>query len=292
VFMPGPNRSPYPNCNGLYVDAGVKVLIDQGGSVEQARELEQERGIDRIYVTHWHEDHAVSACQLPDIPVYAPEQDREPIESRALAFERTGVAEEKALRDFGAMFDRIGFCHRPVSETFAPEQTIDLGGVTMLAMHTPGHTLGHTCFWFPDEELVVLGDYDLTRAGPVTSDIDSDVRQTYASLERLSKLPVKIAASAHGRGWFEADEYRERIASYIQVLDDRLDAIVDLVRRGNVTTPDLVRHAPALWSMTSLPGYATWVAMAGDVMLRPCTRYLVEEGHLRELEPDQFEAIG
>jgi glyoxylase-like metal-dependent hydrolase (beta-lactamase superfamily II) len=289
VFLPGPNRSPYPNCNGLYVDGTIKVLIDQGGSVEQAKAVKSGRGVDRIYLTHWHEDHALSACQLPDVPVFVSEKDREPVESRKITHERGGIFDQVAARQIDAIYDGMGFHHRPVTGTFKPEAELDLGGIPMVALHTPGHTSGHTCYWFPDEGLVVMGDYDLTRAGPVCPDVDSDVRETYSSLDRLSKLPVKVAACAHGRGWFERDEYRERLVTYTKTLDERLDIVRELVRSGDDTIVKLSGHFRKLFNMPVLPGYEAWAAVSGQMLIRPCTKYLVEEGRLREPEPDRFE---
>lgn len=267
----------------------MKVLIDQGGSVDQAKALNAGPGIDRIFLTHWHEDHALSACQLPDVPLFVSGKDREPVESRKITHERGGIFDTVAAGQIDAIYDSMGFHHRPVTETFKPDAEFDLGGVTMVALHTPGHTSGHTCFWFPDDGLVVLGDYDLTRAGPVCPDVDSDVRETYASLAKLSKLPVKKAASAHGRGWFDTDEYRERLVTYTKTQDERLDTILTLIRQGSDTVLKLSGHFRTLFNMPVLPGYEAWAAVSGQMLLRPCTKYLVEEGRLREPETDRFE---
>jgi len=287
VFLGGPKRGAYPRCNGLYVAAECRVLIDQGGSVEQARHVAASAGIDRIYLTHWHEDHALSAGQLADIPLFVPEADREPVESREAVYRRCGMAGESAA-EMNRLFEEMGFRHRKATGTVAPEEVIDLGGTLMHALHTPGHTAGHTCYWFPREQLVVLGDYDLTRVGPVTPDTDSSVRDTYRSLARLAALPVARAVSAHGRGWFDGEEYRSRLQGYRQALDDRLDTIVGLVGQGCANTEQLLAHAPSLWTLPMLPGYEAWVAMAGHVMLAPCMRYLVEEEKIVEPEPGRY----
>lgn len=288
--MPGPDRSPYPNCNGLYVNAGEKVLIDQGGSVSQARSIKNSYGISRICLTHWHEDHALSACALADIPLYVPEADRAPIESRQATHERSGITDEVAARQIDTFYDGMGYHHRRVDGVIAPEQVIDLDGTTMVALHTPGHTAGHTCYWFPSEGVLVLGDYDLTRAGPVTPDADSDVRKTYKSLSRLEMLPVRRAAAAHGRGWFEGDEYRNRIASYTKTLDERLKTILDLVRSGDDSPRKLARHFRTLFNMPVLPGYEAWASISGEMLIRPLIRYLQEEGDLRETATGRYEA--
>ncbi|MCW5828136.1 MAG: MBL fold metallo-hydrolase [Deltaproteobacteria bacterium] len=291
VFCPGPNRSPYPNCNGLYVEGDIRILIDQGGSAIQAKSIAAGPGIDRLYVTHWHEDHALSACQLPEIPLFAPAADREPIETRKATHARGGIHDKMLQAQMDALYDGMGFTHRKVDSFVEPESEIDLGGITMIALHAPGHTSGHTCYWFPKESVLVLGDYDLTRAGPVCPDLDSSVRNTYQSLARLQRLPVKFAAAAHGRGWFDGEEYKTRMAAYLEVLDRRLDAILDLVRAGDTTIPSLARHFQKLFNFPVLPGYEAWGAVSGQMLIRPMTRYLCEEERLIEPEPDRFEAV-
>jgi glyoxylase-like metal-dependent hydrolase (beta-lactamase superfamily II) len=291
VFLPGPNRAPYPRCNGLYVEADCRVLIDQGGSIGQAQRVAASAGIDRIYITHWHEDHALAAGHLPQVDLFVPEADRSAVESRSEMLARCGMAGEAAT-EMERLLDEMQFHHRPVQGCVRPGEIIDLGGVVMEALHMPGHTAGHTCYWFPRERMVVLGDYDLTRAGPVLADVDSSVGETYASLARLAALPVERAVSAHGRGWFDGEEFRERLKSYVKVLDDRLEAIVEEVSRGHATTRELLANAPRLWTLPMVPGYEQWVAMAGHVMLAPCMRYLVEQGRLRETAPGRYTREG
>jgi glyoxylase-like metal-dependent hydrolase (beta-lactamase superfamily II) len=271
------------------VQADCRVLIDQGGSVAQAKQLQAEIGIDRIYLTHWHEDHALSAGALQDVPVHVPVQDQEPVRSRKAAHARGGVEKKEIADALDQLYDAMGWQHREVDAAVAPDGVVDLGGVLMQALFVPGHTSGHTCYWFPEEGLVVLGDYDLTRTGPVCPDVDSNVRDTYASLARLGALPVKRAVSAHGRGWFHGEEYRQRLASYVRVLDDRLETIVRLVKNGENTLDKLGRRFTDLFQFPNLGGYEAWAELSGHMLLRPCMRYLVEEGRLGEIEPGRYE---
>ena len=136
-----------------------------------------------------------------------------------------------------------------------------------------------------------MGDYDLTRTGPLCPDVDSNVRDTYASLARLGALPVKRAVSAHGRGWFNEEEYRQRLASYVRVLDDRLENIVRLVGCGEDTLGKLARRFTELFQFPSLGGYEAWAELSGHMLLRPCTQYLEEEKRLAEIESGRYEVI-
>ncbi|MEX0825185.1 MAG: MBL fold metallo-hydrolase [Acidimicrobiia bacterium] len=37
-------------------------------------------------------------------------------------------------------------------------QTLDLAGIALTVLHTPGHTPGHCCFWVPEEGALFSGD--------------------------------------------------------------------------------------------------------------------------------------
>jgi glyoxylase-like metal-dependent hydrolase (beta-lactamase superfamily II) len=77
---------------------------------------------------------------------------------------------------------------------------LDIGGVRMEALHTPGHTPGSTCWWSVDLQVVFTGD-TLGAAGPVVSPVrpvDLDV-QVASIRRRLFALPNQtVVHPGHG----------------------------------------------------------------------------------------------
>ncbi|MGB8360920.1 MAG: MBL fold metallo-hydrolase, partial [Acidimicrobiia bacterium] len=60
-----------------------------------------------------------------------------------------------------AMFGMIPPGSYEVPERMEPlqhEQELGLAGITLQVRHTPGHTPGHCCFWWPEEEVLFSGD--------------------------------------------------------------------------------------------------------------------------------------
>jgi hydroxyacylglutathione hydrolase len=60
-----------------------------------------------------------------------------------------------------AMFGMIPPGSYQVPERMEPlhhEQELGLAGITLQVRHTPGHTPGHCCFWWPEEEILFSGD--------------------------------------------------------------------------------------------------------------------------------------
>ncbi len=74
--------------------------------------------------------------------------------------------------------------------------TIDLGGRVMTALHTPGHSPGHLCFWEEERGYLFTGDlvYKDTLFAYYPS---TDPRAYLASLEKIAALPVKRVFPAH-----------------------------------------------------------------------------------------------
>lgn len=73
---------------------------------------------------------------------------------------------------------------------------IDLGGRKIEALHTPGHSPGHLCFWEADRGYLFTGDlvYQDTLFAYYPS---TDPKAYLASLEKIAALPAKRVFPAH-----------------------------------------------------------------------------------------------
>ena len=100
----------------------------------------------------------------------------------------------------------------------------------MRAVHTPGHTAGHTCYFVEETGVLFTGD---TILGVGTSAIGpppaGDMGQYLASLERIGELGASLFAPGHG------PVVREPAAKVRELIDHRLGRdrqILDLIDRG------------------------------------------------------------
>ena len=72
TLLPGKNAGRYPDGNAVVVRGRVEsVLIDAPLSVA----ANPPEGIDRILVSHCHEDHIAGLPRFPDQPVYVHHAD-------------------------------------------------------------------------------------------------------------------------------------------------------------------------------------------------------------------------
>ena len=72
---------------------------------------------------------------------------------------------------------------------YRPGQSFQNGEITLEVLPAAGHTPGHSCFYFPRQELLFLADVDLTPFGPWYGDKSSSLEDFEATLGRLARFP-------------------------------------------------------------------------------------------------------
>jgi glyoxylase-like metal-dependent hydrolase (beta-lactamase superfamily II) len=120
---------------------------------------------------------------------------------------------------------------RRVSLLLRDGAEIDLGGLLLRVVYTPGHTSGSTCFLEPREGLLFTGD--TLFAGGVLSYIaeSGSVGDYLASVEQLASLRIARFFPAHGRPSSDSQGDVARAAAAARALLDGED--VPVRRRGS-----------------------------------------------------------
>ena len=174
------------NCYVIYGGAEGRCVVADPGMYrpyekEQLFDFLSQNGLvpDGILLTHGHFDHVwgVAAVleRFPGCPVYLSVRDEEVL-----------LSGEQSIRSFGL---KNGLELFPRSD--APDGLeLSLAGFRWQAIATPGHTPGGTCWWCPDERLLLSGDTlfagTIGRSDLPGGDYDALIRSI---LERLMDLP-------------------------------------------------------------------------------------------------------
>lgn len=99
-----------------------------------------------ILLTHGHFDHIMAVPELKhefDIPVYAAEKERDVLENASI--------------NLSGMIGRIGLSLHP--DHFVEEgDKLEIAGLSIQVLETPGHTKGSTCFYLKEEQVLFSGD--------------------------------------------------------------------------------------------------------------------------------------
>ena len=123
------------------------IIIDPGSAPERIKAGVEQSGTTpvAILLTHGHFDHAGAAADIAktyNIQVYAFEGERETLESPEINLSIMMGAPEVYNADV----------------FLKDEQEIDLAGLSVKCLYTPGHTPSGCCFYFPNEDIVFTGD--------------------------------------------------------------------------------------------------------------------------------------
>ena len=174
----------------LLIDTGLGI----GNIYEQVQKL-TDKPITAA-ATHAHWDHIGGHKYFSDFYAHEAELDwlsgHFPLPIQAV---RNMVADRCELPESFAIDDYLIFQGKP-SRLLDDGDRIDLGKRTIQAMHTPGHSPGHLCFW--EEETGYLFSGDLVYRGTLFANYPSTDPQSYlASLEKISLLPVKRLFPGH-----------------------------------------------------------------------------------------------
>ena len=206
-FIQGDNDGKYPFSHSLYLEGeNIRAIIDPSSSLQKLTDLKHKDGINQIWLSHWHEDHLRYLNLFDDCALRISKRDFPPLTDIGIFMDWYGINED-SLRQVWKYVMLENFNYHPRKEALFidDDETINLGSLAVQVIATPGHTPGHLSFFFPDEEILFLGDYDLTPFGPWYGDVLSSIEQTIKSIHRLKSIPARRWVTSHNKGLFEAN---------------------------------------------------------------------------------------
>ena len=205
-------------------DGDEVTIVDAGCSGEWSKLVRGLESVDLsleaiagVVATHSHADHFGLAHKADenDVPVFVHDAE----ESRALgtytgryaaSASEVPIFNLHALRTFLPLMlaGVMKLDHLAVVGTFQDGDRLDLPGHPV-AVHTPGHTEGHTMFHCSERGLLFTGDGLITkdligpRRGPqmIEQRFSLDHQMALSSLDRIVDLEAKLLLPGHGDPW-------------------------------------------------------------------------------------------
>lgn len=275
----------FPYSNSIYIDDEIKTLIDAGSGGNAYAQIPKEE-IGLILLTHSHFDHTHGLDYFPRAKIMA------------------GAEEQYAFQDENKFYLTAGFQRWPelmgtqketkiIAETPLPDDVlvkpgfrkIELGGVfkdcneiivgstRLIALHTPGHSVGHYGFFFPDDKILFSGDLDISPRGPWYGGDDSNFGDVISSVERLIALKPEVLVTSHRRVF--KDDIEQLLREYLQIALDRDEKIMSYLDRprslDEIAEQELDFHAlgktprSIFWSKVMILKHLEFHIQAGEV---------------------------
>lgn len=224
----GKKNGKYPYGNSILVDDDVTALIDPSLMVRECHEALPVRQIDMLFNSHYHEDHGAGNSVFPDAPLHMHPLDAPALRSINILFDYYGMDDASTEAWKPIVVEKYFYETREHIVEFNEGQVFDFGHTRMRVMHTPGHTGGHCCFFFEEEGVLFVADWDLTWFGPVYGDATSNLADSIASLNRIRDADAKTLVSFHEAGVCE-EKQRELVTNYLDVIYDREQRLLDFL---------------------------------------------------------------
>ena len=172
LIAPNPGMMTGPGTNTYLVGEKDLAVIDPGPDVASHLEkILQFKNIKWILCTHTHVDHSPAAAALK-------------VATGAELIGRPAPAGQDA--------------------TFKPDRVpedgerLELAGVRLRAIHTPGHASNHLCYLLEETKMLFTGDHVMQGSTVVINPPDGDMRAYLRSLDKLLAEDLAIIAPGHG----------------------------------------------------------------------------------------------
>ena len=246
-LVPGEGEGRFPFAHSLLVEGETRALLDTGAGIERLRRLRDDPALplDMVISSHSHPDHSAGNWLFSGLPLYAPMQAADSFGRLEPLSERLAKPGPLAAAWIQYISQHLGFRDAPPTHTFDDGHSFDFGGpqggIELLAVHTPGHTVDHTCFFEPTHGVLLSFDIDLTSFGPWYGHRESDVAQFKASIRRIMALEPRVVVSSH-KGVIR-DDIQARLARFLGVFDEREEKIRGLLAAGH-SVADMVDLSP------------------------------------------------
>ncbi len=285
-LVPAQSSGRYPYALAIYVDAERKILIDVGMGPKLMAAFTEQFKVDIVLLSHTHVAHLAGLGSLDSkVPVFAPK------EGSATSGRLDALAErfidDPAVRNVykGLARQVQGYRDAYFSHSYDGRSAFDLGSVRLVALHTPGHTMDHYCFFDDISGTMLLFDIDLDPFGPRYGNPESDIAKFEASIGLVRSYNPEVAVSSHfGVLRKDVDRHLENFQNQFSIRDEMVfKALVQPITLDALAETGLLLapHAPVL-----KPLFSYWQK---QMLLKHLDR-LLERREIRRNGKEYFKA--
>lgn len=243
----GEKRSRVPYCTSLLIHGKKEdALIECGGGPPAFEYIKAVANVRHIYLTHYHLDHIWGVNRFKKATKWINPYDWKKLSDAYELAAASGIAaqygkeatmtwlleqhkkEKTANHNTPLWGPVLNMSYR----VYPYEELIEVADTTMIVLHTPGHTEGYGCPYFPKHGVMYAGDFDLTSFGPWYMNADSDIDAFLASAKRTLEVDAKYYVTGHHKGTFDRKEYEHRLVKFMDKIAEREDKTKNAIQKG------------------------------------------------------------
>jgi len=113
-------------------------------------------------------------------------------------------------------------------------ELLELAGVTLRVLHTPGHASNQLCYLLEEEDMLFTGDHIMQGSTVVINPPDGNMSHYFASLERLYEEDIAWLAPGHGFLMERPYEMVERLIVHRRTRENKVVNALRAAGRGSV----------------------------------------------------------
>ena len=240
VFFGGKNGK-YPDGNQVVVRGADALAVFDTPQVSQ-RIGDAFDAADLAILGHVHEDHMAGLRRIPRAAVHVHEADVDAARSWAGLSRHYGYPEPVLVALRAKIEREFDYAPRPDAIAYADGARWDLGGgVSVGAIHMPGHTAGHSVLLVEPAGVAFIGDIDLSSFGPYYGDATSDLAAFRRSLRRIADLPARVWVTSHHKGVYtDREAFLAALRAFEATLGAREAKLLAMIGDGARTLEELV----------------------------------------------------
>lgn len=242
VALLGTDGGRYPYGNSLMVVGPEEtVLIDPSLAVAERGGAPKQ--VDRMLISHAHEDHTAGVSTFPDAHVHAHHDDLLALHSLDGYLQVYGMPPEMAAQWGPKVVEEFNYKPRVDATGFADGHQFDLGGgLRIEVVHLPGHTRGHSGFLIEPDGVFFVADIDLSAFGPYYGDHWSDLEDFERAIERCRTIEAKHYVTFHHKGVIHGQQdFLTQLDAFSAVIARREQRLTEFLSEPR-TLEEMISH--------------------------------------------------
>jgi len=227
-LIEGDNKARFPFCNAFLITGSETVIIDTGIGEQKLKDIDREKRIDRVIISHPHPDHISGYSLLRDRHLMLPRETGEEVNDLVqLGMRFTGSLKEG---EKWAAFVKNVLSIDPLrdpDERYGNGDMLDFGTICLEAIHVPGHLNDHYCFFDHQTKTMLSTDIDFSSFGPWYGNPECAIEPFMKGIRNVMTFPYRQVCSSH-KPPINGETAKEAFEAFLDLFDRHRELILGL----------------------------------------------------------------